>query len=290
MAIDQPQASFKESRWILRDRSLIAFQSVHNKEIFAQVDAWIVSSVKSNGVQALLRPDAPMLAVNYPDYFAQPEGRHRFARALDDLRGKRVYALTLRDELDAALEYLKQRHLAVGQMQDMIVPFFSTRTQFHMTLIEIAPSPKGKLPEREFDKPIATTAFGPLDDDAFQAELEASEVPTLMKPGETATISVSVKNVSEYAWASKPNDRALYHINVADVWLQSDARTLVNNMDARSTLPRDLSPGERTEVQLQITAPRTPGKYVLEIDLVQEGVAFFKHKGSQTWQTTVKVQ
>ena len=111
-----------------------------------------------------------------------------------------------------------------------------------------------------------------------------------MEPGQTATIIVSVKNVSEYAWASKPNDRALYHINVADVWLQSDAKTLVSNMDARSTLPRDLWPGERTEVQLTITAPTTPGNYILEIDLVQEGVTFFKHKGSQTCQTTVIVQ
>lgn len=290
MAIDQPQASFKESRWILRDRDLTAFQSVHNQQIFARVDAWIVSSVKSNGVQALLRPDVPMLAVNYPDYFAQPEGRRRFARALEDVRGKRVYSLTLRDELDAALEFLKQRHLAVGQMQDMIVPFFSTRTQFHMTLIEIVLSPQDELPGKQFDKPTATTASGPLDDDAFRAELAASEVPTVMNPGQTATIIVSLKNVSEYSWASKPNDRALYHINVADIWLQSDARTLVNNMDARSTLPRDLSPGERTEVQLPITAPTTPGNYILEIDLVQEGVAFFKHKGSQTWQTTVKVQ
>lgn len=290
IAIDQPQASLKESRWILRDRDLTTFQSVHNKEIFARVDAWIVSSVKSNGVEALLRPDVPMLAVNYPEYFAQPEGRQRFARALEGVREKRVYSLTLRDELDTALEFLKQRNLAVGQMQDMIVPFFSTRTQFHMTLIEIVLSPTDKLPGKEFDKQIATMASGPLDDDAFQAELAANEVPAVMEPGQTVTIIVSVKNVSKYAWASKPNDRARYHVNVADVWLQSDARTLVSNMDGRSTLPRDLSPGEGTEIQLTITAPTTHGDYILEIDLVQEGVAFFKDKGSQTWQTTVKVQ
>lgn len=287
---DQPQASLKESRWILRDRDLRTFQSVHNKEIFAGVDAWIVSSIKSNGVQVLLRPDVPMLAVNYPDYFAQLQGRQRFARALEDLRGKRVYSLTLRDELDAALAFLKQRDLAVGQTQDVIVPFFSSRTQFHMTLIEIVLPPKHESPGKQSDKPIATVASGPLDENAFQAELAASEVPPVMKPGQTATIIVSVKNVSEYAWASKPNDRALYHTNVADVWLQSDRRTLVNNMDARSTLPRDLWPGERTEVQLTITAPSTPGNYILEMDLVQEGVAFFKDRGSQTWQTPVKVQ
>jgi len=33
-----------------------------------------------------------------------------------------------------------------------------------------------------------------------------------------------------------------------------------------------------------------PGDYVLEIDLVQEGVAFFKDKGSRTWRTPIKVE
>jgi hypothetical protein len=290
MAFDEPQGYRKESRWILRDRELTSFQPAESKEIFAHVDAWIVSSVKSNGVQVLLRSDVPMLAVNYVDYFAQPKGRQRFDRALKDLRDKHVYSLTLRDELDTALEFLKQRNLGVGQVQDVIVPFFSTRTQFHMTLIEIVLPPQHELPRKQPNTPTATVASGPLDDHAFQAELTATGVPSVMKPGQTATIGISVKNLSEYPWPSKPGDRSIYHINVADVWLQSDARTLVNNMDARGTLPIDLWPGERTKAQLTITAPTKPGDYALEIDLVQEGVAFFKDKGSRTWQTTVKVE
>jgi hypothetical protein len=290
MAFDEPQGFRKESRWILRDRDLGEFQSVPNKDLFAQVEAWIVSSVKSNGVEVLLRPDVPMLAVNYGEYFAQPKGRQRFDRALEDLQGKHVYSLTLHDELESALEALKQRNLGVNEVQDIIVPFFSTRTQFHMTLIEIVIPPKHELPRKTPETPTVTVASSPLDDNAFQAELVATGVPPIMSPGQTATIGVSVKNRSEYAWPSKPGDRPVYHINVADVWLQSDGRTLVNNMDARSTLPRDLWPGESTKVQLTVTAPATPGDYVLELDLVQEGVAFFKDKGSQTWQTTVKVQ
>ena len=40
----------------------------------------------------------------------------------------------------------------------------------------------------------------------------------------------------------------------------------------------------------EIKAPPMPGEYVLEIDLVQEGVTFFKDKGSPTWRARVKVE
>jgi hypothetical protein len=65
---------------------------------------------------------------------------------------------------------------------------------------------------------------------------------------------------------------------------------MVTNMDGRSTLTRDLWPGESITIQLPVKAPETAGNYVLEIDLVQEAVAFFKEKGSPTWRTAVKVE
>jgi len=38
-----------------------------------------------------------------------------------------------------------------------------------------------------------------------------------------------------------------------------------------------------------ITAPKEPGEYVLEVDLVQEQVAWFRDKGSATAKTKVTV-
>ena len=40
---------------------------------------------------------------------------------------------------------------------------------------------------------------------------------------------------------------------------------------------------------LAITAPKEPGNYILEVDLVQEQVAWFRDKGSPTAQTKVTV-
>ncbi|MDQ1706845.1 MAG: hypothetical protein QOJ88_56, partial [Pyrinomonadaceae bacterium] len=48
--------------------------------------------------------------------------------------------------------------------------------------------------------------------------------------------------------------------------------------------------GEETTVPLTITAPKTPGEYTLEVDLVQEQVAWFHDKGSASARVKIKVE
>jgi len=129
-----------------------------------------------------------------------------------------------------------------------------------------------------------------LNDDAFVAELSANGVPAVMSPGQAVHVTVEVRNVSDYFWPSRNRESSRFTISAADVWLRPDAHTLVNNLDGRTSLPRDLWPGESATVQLTIKAPDKPGDYVLEIDLVQEGVTFFKDKGFTTWRAKVKVE
>jgi hypothetical protein len=139
-------------------------------------------------------------------------------------------------------------------------------------------------------QPDITDAGGPLNDDAYAANLSASGAPASMHPGEQAELMIEVKNGGDFVWPSRNQQGSKFTISAADVWLRPDARTLVNNLDGRTSLPKDLWPGESVIVPLTIKAPPVPGNYVLEIDLVQEGVAFFKDKGSPTWRATVKVE
>ncbi len=59
--------------------------------------------------------------------------------------------------------------------------------------------------------------------------------------------------------------------------------------DGRSALLCDLGPGQETNLPLRVKAPSQPGRYILELDLVQEHVAWFKAFGSATTQFSVKV-
>ena len=118
-------AGAQEVRWAGRDRELSDFQSPENMQKFKAIDAWIVSSVKTNGVEALLRPDVPMLGVNYSEYFDKPAGRTLFQSAIANLRGKRVYSLVHHDDLDGALKSLQQRNLTAGHLEEVIIHFYS---------------------------------------------------------------------------------------------------------------------------------------------------------------------
>ncbi len=58
----------------------------------------------------------------------------------------------------------------------------------------------------------------------------------------------------------------------------------------RTPLRTALGPGEQTRVSLAVAAPSRPGGYVLEVDLVQEGVAWFSDHGSPVARAAVRVE
>jgi hypothetical protein len=132
-----------------------------------------------------------------------------------------------------------------------------------------------------------------LPDKAFKAEITLVDPPAKLRAGQKETIRIKIKNASDSMWWARGgrvntrNDNK-YYIAVGDRWLKSDG-SLLTNMDGRYGIPKDLAAAEETEVPLSITAPKEPGDYTLEIDLVQEQVAWFSEKGSPTAKTKISV-
>ena len=58
----------------------------------------------------------------------------------------------------------------------------------------------------------------------------------------------------------------------------------------RVWLSRSLKPKEHCVVRMSVTAPTVPGKYQLEIDLVWEGVMWFKDVGNPTAMVELSVE
>ena len=138
------------------------------------------------------------------------------------------------------------------------------------------------------DLPYATA---PLPESGYKAKITLLDPPTKLRVGQKVTIQVKAQNASNVPWKVRGGgeDNKLY-IAVGDRWLKAGDETLVTNMDGRYGLPRNLKPGEDAEVPLLITAPKEPGDYILEVDLVQEQVAWFHDKGSETARVTIKVE
>jgi hypothetical protein len=109
---------------------------------------------------------------------------------------------------------------------------------------------------------------------AFKVEFGAHKIPTEMIAGQQASADVTFKNVSERSWPSKPNQKGKNAVRLSYHWLDRKGRMIVFE-GLRTPLPRDLGPGVSAKLNAAIQAPEKAGKYVLDVTLVQEEVAWF---------------
>jgi hypothetical protein len=132
-----------------------------------------------------------------------------------------------------------------------------------------------------------------LPEGGFKAQITLPAPPAKLRAGQQERVQVKVRNASDVFWwarGGEQNDRSdnKFYLAAGDRWLKADG-SLVTDMDGRHGLLTDLKPGEETEVPLLVTAPKEPGEYILEVDLVQEQVGWFSEKGSPTARAKVTV-
>jgi 4-amino-4-deoxy-L-arabinose transferase-like glycosyltransferase len=136
------------------------------------------------------------------------------------------------------------------------------------------------------DAPQART---PLPDSAFRVGLSLLDPPTKLRAGEKQKLSVLVRNDSDAVWPGCERSAGRFQTHLAGRWLD-EAGQVVSKEEGRTPLPADLAPGRETQLTLNINAPAHPGEYVLELDMLQEGVAWFGLKGSPTTKLRVRVE
>jgi 4-amino-4-deoxy-L-arabinose transferase-like glycosyltransferase len=129
----------------------------------------------------------------------------------------------------------------------------------------------------------------PLPREAFRAEVSIVSAPRNFHAKERAPLRVRVKNVSPIVWLARERGGGAYQVSLGDHWLDRGGKMLIND-DGRSALLRDLKPGETTELLLAVNSPAEPGHYILEIDMLQEGVSWFGLVGSSTVRMPVEVE
>jgi ubiquinone/menaquinone biosynthesis C-methylase UbiE len=119
----------------------------------------------------------------------------------------------------------------------------------------------------------------PMVDSAYRACLRSARPSLRAAPGSSLPTWVHVKNVSDQVW------RAVY---LGNHWRDVKGRLLVND-DGRALLEAGVKPGQEINVELKVKAPTAPGDYLLELDLVQEFVAWFGDRGSATTIVPVRI-
>ncbi|NJM69671.1 MAG: class I SAM-dependent methyltransferase [Scytonema sp. RU_4_4] len=140
-----------------------------------------------------------------------------------------------------------------------------------------------------FQVPSEVAPCESLEDSAYNAEITTQQPLIKAKAGFTTTIKVNVKNISNVTWPSFAESNEKHYINLGNHWLNESGEIIVND-DGREPLLKSLQPLEDAEFLLTITVPKEIGNYILELDMVHEGVAWFKDKGSPTLKIPVKVE
>ncbi|HYH86660.1 MAG TPA: hypothetical protein VEX60_14500, partial [Pyrinomonadaceae bacterium] len=275
-----------ESRFFLRDRSLRSFLPANERALLSDIPVWIESAIKSNGFEALLNVDAPIIAVNHWEYFDTRESKSHFVRAVEAASGAKMFSLCFSEDLVHAKAAVEHHALQVGAVTPVQIPFFSSRHRIGMMLFEVA-YPQGA----EARARLATyVEQSPLAAGGYRAEITALGAPATMRAGERVALSFRVRNAGSSIWPSRGDAKGRYQVNLADRWLDADGSKVLNALDARTSLRADLAPGGEVEMPLEVNAPREPGVYVLEIDLVHEGVSFFSERGSKSLRLPVRVE
>ncbi|HEY1575313.1 MAG TPA: methyltransferase domain-containing protein [Pseudonocardiaceae bacterium] len=120
----------------------------------------------------------------------------------------------------------------------------------------------------------------PIADSCCRASITVLAGPTELVAGSPGRLRLLVRNDGAGTW---PPDQLL---NAANHWFRDGEPARWD--DGRIGVG-PLAPGESGELSLRITAPEQPGRYEVEVDLVQETVAWWAQLGSPTVRHAVDV-
>ena len=142
-----------------------------------------------------------------------------------------------------------------------------------------------RKPEPSLDNsapPIPADAKA-LPESAFRVEWISNTIPKSMKAGERVSIQVSFRNPSPETWPDRQLAKEQYGtcaVKLSHQWWDAATGKAASSRDARVELPRPIPSGETVTLTMNVVAPKTPGSYNLQCDLVQEYVSWFDAKGT----------
>ncbi|HUK54725.1 MAG TPA: class I SAM-dependent methyltransferase [Candidatus Binatia bacterium] len=145
-----------------------------------------------------------------------------------------------------------------------------------------------QIPSRPSRPPAARPPVAELPWAACRADLSLLRPVGLVHAGEAFEVSVRVRNRSGLAWPCSGRSDGHGLVQLGNHWRNEDG-TLLAADDARALLPFDLAAGAHVDLTLSVNAPDSQGTYFLELDMVEEGIAWFADRGSQLLCQKVQV-
>lgn len=128
----------------------------------------------------------------------------------------------------------------------------------------------------------------PLPPGGYRVRLELIQPPAELRRGETRRVQVRVENLGDATLSGLGTTDGRFSVRLSYQWINQHGRAM--GFDYRKQLPRALGPGESLTMDAELRAPVEPGPHQLQLDLVQESIAWFKDKGSRVFAIKVLVR
>lgn len=135
-----------------------------------------------------------------------------------------------------------------------------------------------------FQIPSRRERLDPLPLHAMAAAVTVARFPDTLGVGATAVLQVTVTNHCDVTWPA----RGPGCVRIGNHWRSEDGE-LITRDDGRVPFADGLQPGGIATIDLTVRAPATAGRYRLEVEPVQEGVAWFAQRGFEPLSCLVDV-
>ena len=111
----------------------------------------------------------------------------------------------------------------------------------------------------------------------YAIEWVSDTFPARLTAGQIIVVPISVRNggTMTWSWGGGNPFRLGYRY-----YRNRKMLPLLPAKDLRTDVPDDVMPGQTVVIPARIALPDEPGNYTLELDLVQEGVTWFKERGA----------
>lgn len=112
-----------------------------------------------------------------------------------------------------------------------------------------------------------------VGDGAYRARIEPLQDTSRLTAAEPTWLFVRVTNEGDERWPASLDANPPFRLGHR--WLHPDGSIAVPD-GPRSPFPRIVNPGETILAPINLDTPPTPGDYLLEVDVVHEGVRWFR--------------
>jgi hypothetical protein len=112
-------------------------------------------------------------------------------------------------------------------------------------------------------------------------------LPRQMRVGQVYEGAVQVRNENRVPWATPAGSTNGYYLSYH--WIAQDGSVVVKEGN-RSAFPGRVEPSQTITIPFNVATPGTPGQYILELDVVQEGISWFSDAGTAGPRFAVNVE